>query len=58
VVVGSAPGWTDPWARARLAWVQTEEIGWRSWLVDGDGRQLDLGEVQLARLAAPDAPAP
>jgi hypothetical protein len=58
VVVGSAPGWTDPWARARLAWVQTEEIGWRSWLVDGDGRELDRGEVQLARLAAPDALAP
>ena len=58
VVVGSAPGWSDPWARARLAWVQTEEIGWRSWLVDGDGRELDRGEVQLARLAAPDASAP
>ena len=33
VVVGSAPGWADPWSRARLASVEKERDGWRSWLV-------------------------
>ena len=34
VVVGSAPGWADPWTRLQLAHVEKEQDGWRSWLVD------------------------
>ena len=37
VVVGSAPGWTDPWSRVQRAYVQKEERGWRWWLVDEQG---------------------
>ena len=50
VVIGSAPGWADPWARAQLAFVEQE--GYRTWLVDPDGRPLDRRDVQLARLVA------
>jgi hypothetical protein len=52
VVVGSAPGWADPWSRARRAYVEEEEPGWRSWLVDEEGFAIDRDEIQLARLAA------
>ena len=54
VVVGSAPGWADPWSRARRAYVEKEEPGWRSWLVDEEGYVIDRDEVQLARLAGED----
>jgi len=54
VVVGSAPGWADPWSRARRAYVEKEEPGWRSWLVDEEGFAIDRDEVQLARLAGED----
>ena len=50
VVVGSAPGWADPWARAQWAYVEKEEQGWRSWLVDEQGHVIPEDEVQLARL--------
>ena len=50
VVVGSAPGWADPWARAQRAYVEKEEQGWRSWLVDELGFVIPEDEVQLARL--------
>lgn len=50
VVVGSAPGWADPWSRARRAHVQKEKQGWPSWLVDDEGYPIDKDEVQLARL--------
>jgi len=51
VVVGSAPGWTDPWSRVQRAYVIKEEDGWRSWLVDERGFAIHEQEVQLARLA-------
>ena len=50
VVVGSAPGWSDPWSRARRAYVELDRSGWRSWLVGEDGRVIDEAEVQKARL--------
>ncbi len=54
VVVGSAPGWAAPWSRAQRAYVEEEEQGWRSWLVDEEGLVIDRDEVQLARLAGED----
>lgn len=52
VVVGSAPGWSDPWSRSRRAHVEQEPNGWRDWLVDEDGYVVDEADVQRARLAA------
>ncbi len=49
VVTGSAPGWSDPWARVRLAFVVPDPSGWRSRLVDEDGNPIDEDDVQLAR---------
>jgi hypothetical protein len=54
VVVGSAPGWTDPWSRVQRAYVQKEEQGWRWWLVDEQGYVIERDEIQLARLAGQD----
>jgi len=54
VVVGSAPGWTAPWSRAQWAYVEKEEGGWQSWLVDEQGQVIIEDEVQLARLADED----
>lgn len=50
VVVGSAPGWADPWSRMRRVHVEKDLDGWRSWLVDDEGYAVDEDEVQLARL--------
>ncbi len=50
VVVGSPPGWGEPWSRVRLAYVETDASGWRTSLVGEDGVPIDMGEVQLARL--------
>ena len=49
VVVGTAPGWADPWSRAQLAHV--DEDGWRLRLVDDDGYVIPRDEIQLARLS-------
>jgi hypothetical protein len=51
VVVGSAPGWTDPWSRVRRAFPATDAWGWPSRLVDEDGYEIPRADVQLARLA-------
>ena len=51
VVVGNAPGWREPWSRMRLAHVEQDASGWRTWLVDEDGLVIDEVEVQRARLA-------
>lgn len=51
VVTGSAPGWADPWARARRAYVVEETSVWGMELVDEEGQPIDLAEVQLARVA-------
>lgn len=52
VVVGRAPGWEDPWARARPAFVVEERGGWRRFLVHAEGYLFDEGDIQRARLAA------
>ncbi len=51
VVVGTAPGWDDPWSRVRLAYVESDVNGWRTWLVDEDGIRIDDADVQRARLS-------
>lgn len=51
VVVGNAPGWSEPWSRMRLAHVEQDASGWQTWLVDEDGFVIDEAEVQRARLA-------
>jgi len=50
VVIGSAPGWREPWTRRRLAYVEQDANGWRTWLVGKDGFMIDEAEVQRARL--------
>jgi hypothetical protein len=52
VVIGSAPGWADPWSRVQRAHVMKEEGGWRPWLVDERGCGIGDADVQLARLAS------
>ena len=49
IVVGSAPGWADPWSRRQLA--RVEKDGWWLSLVDDDGFEIHEEEIQLARLA-------
>ena len=51
VVVGSAPGWADPWSRVRRAYVATDQWQYPSFLVDEQGDEIFRAEVQLARLA-------
>ena len=51
VVVGSTPGWSEPWSRARLARVERDPDGWRHWLVGDDGLVIDESAVQHARLS-------
>lgn len=51
VVVGSAPGWAEPWARAQLCRVARESNGYGMVLVDDEGFAADDREVQLARIA-------
>lgn len=51
VVLGNAPGWTNPWSRMQRAHVKKEKDGWRSWLVSDNGYVMNEDEVQLARLA-------
>jgi hypothetical protein len=52
VIVGSAPSWSEPWSRARTAYVEEEVDGWRTWLVDEDGGVIADDDVQCARLSA------
>jgi hypothetical protein len=53
VVVGSAPGWGEPWSRARRVYVRSDEPRWRWWLEDEEGYPIDEADVQLARLTSP-----
>jgi hypothetical protein len=48
VVVGSAPEWSEPWSRARLARVERDPDGWRHWLVGDDGSVIHEANVQRA----------
>lgn len=51
LVVGNAPGWTDPWSRAFRA--RVVDVGYHDVLIDQDGlqRRVSLDEVQAVRLA-------
>jgi hypothetical protein len=50
VVAGNAPGWADPWARARRAFVATDAWHSPSLLADEQGYEIPRADVQLARL--------
>lgn len=52
VVVGSAPGWAEPWARARQVFVRADQRGWGSYLIDERELVVDEDEIQLARLSS------
>lgn len=55
-VIGGAPGWREPWARAQRVYVVKEEYpGWRMGLVDEEGRVVDTGDVQAVRFGS-DSP--
>jgi hypothetical protein len=49
-VVGDAPGWEDPWARARRLEVIQGEREWHLMLFDERGGYVDDRDLQLARL--------
>ena len=51
VVIGSAPGWMDPWSRARRAFPATDAWGWPSRLVDEQGYEIPRADVQMARFS-------
>lgn len=51
-VVGSAPGWEDPWSRATHLDVEPGEREHDLMLFDELGRYVDDRDVQLARLEA------
>ena len=51
-VVGSAPGWEDPWSRARRLEVVRGEREYDLMLFDEHGAYVDDCDVQLARLEA------
>ena len=53
VVVGSAPGWEDEWARRRIATVK--KGAYFSQLVDEGGLPIDERDIQRVRLAPGDA---
>lgn len=51
VVVGNAPEWADPWARALPVRVRQGDRAWEQYLVDEIGMVVRDDEIQLARLA-------
>lgn len=55
VVVGTAPDWSEPWARAQRCFAVQKRHGYGFELVDEGGYVLDLCDVQRARLASPAA---
>jgi hypothetical protein len=50
VVLGSAPGWGDPWYRMHRARVVAGSWGYPSSLVDDQGFEIRREDIQLARL--------
>lgn len=52
IVTGSAPGWADPWSRARCCHVNLDAERYLLTLVDEEGFPVDERDVQLARLAS------
>ncbi len=55
VVVGTAPGWSEPWARAQRCRAEQDLHGYGLQLVDEDGFVVERHEVQRARLIDPTA---
>lgn len=55
VVIGSAPGWEEPWSRARSAHVEPGVNALQYWLVDDHGSIIDELDVQRARLSTTSA---
>lgn len=49
-VIGSAPGWAEPWARTRVCRVEKVRNGWGLVLLDEEGFPIDERDVQLARV--------
>jgi hypothetical protein len=59
VVIAGAPGWAEPWSRARRVYIPEDQVpGRRMWLVGEDGYRIDMADVQLARLAGEDRAMP
>jgi hypothetical protein len=54
-IIGSAPGWTEPWARAQLCQIGKDTSGNWLYLIDEEGHPIDERDVQLARLVQIDA---
>jgi len=50
VVLGNAPSWSDPWARAETAIALKDESSWHVILADQDGYRIDEADIQRARL--------
>ena len=50
VVAGTAPGWADPWSRVQRAYVATDAWHSPSLVVDEQGFEIPVADVQLARL--------
>jgi hypothetical protein len=50
VVVGSAPGWAEPWSRARRVGVVKGASGWDRHLIDAKGAVIEDRDVQAARV--------
>jgi hypothetical protein len=57
VVTGPAPGWSDPWSRARPVHVVSDSGSWRTRLVGEHGEEIFEADVQLARIAGEGAAA-
>lgn len=51
IVIGSVPGWEEPWARARRVAVRSMDM-WSVWLREGNSElQLSYDEIRAIRLA-------
>lgn len=51
MIVGTAPGWSDPWARAQRVHLERDPSGWGALLIDELGDIINDADVQRARLA-------
>ena len=54
-IIGSAPDWTEPWARAQLCHIGKDTSGNRLYLIDEEGNPIDERDVQLVDLVQIDA---
>jgi hypothetical protein len=53
VVLGKVADWNDPWSRFSRVYVRRGASEWTRELIDESGREIDEGEIQLARISAP-----